>query len=178
MKELIFNYQIAHAWGFSINGLLVLSLLLIYQLKHFLCDFPLQTEYMLGKFKADWGFLKPLSAHAGVHALATFLIALAFNCGGLSLSLALFDFVVHFSMDRLKAGPKYLGRFKPLTSSEYQTAKSVLSSTSGWFGETKKEKAQLRSNKLFWISLGVDQLVHHVTHYAIIAVIVINNILK
>lgn len=32
-------------------------LLVIYQVKHFLADFPLQREYMLRKTDASWGFL-------------------------------------------------------------------------------------------------------------------------
>lgn len=118
------------------------ALLVIYQLKHFICDYPLQNAYMLGKFE-EIGWVKPLLAHTGIHAVATFLIALVFTqMVFLSLSLALFDLVVHFIMDRVKASPKLLGRYDI-------------------------------KDKRFWWSLGFDQMVHHLTHYAIIACIVL-----
>lgn len=145
---------------------IVLLLLLIYQLKHFLCDFPLQSSWMLGKFRADWSFLKPLAAHAGVHATFTLAIAFFFSWrpGNVlfCLGLAVFDFVMHLVMDRIKAGPKYLGRYKALSAREYQ---ELWSSTFG-------EAPQLRHNTYFWWALGFDQMVHHLTHYVIIAALV------
>ncbi len=136
----------------------IFLLLVIYQLKHFMADFPLQGRYMLGKFKDDWSFFLPLSAHCGVHALFTFGIVLAFTTSpSLALLLAAFDFTVHFFMDRIKAGKKYLGRFKALSAKEFGAA---------------SEDAR-RDNTYFWWSLGLDQTVHHLTHYAIIACIVL-----
>jgi hypothetical protein len=52
--------------------------------------------------------------------------------------LAIVDFVVHFTMDRIKAGPRYLGRFSDVSS------------------------------KAFWVSFGFDQMVHHLTHLYIV----------
>lgn len=145
---------------------LIFLLLVIYQLKHYLCDYPLQNAWMLGKFKQGWDFVLPLSAHCGVHALFTFAIAFTFSWrpGNLlfCLGLALFDFVVHFVMDRIKAGPKYLGRYKSLSAKEYQ---ELWASTFG-------QAPQLRHNTYFWWALGFDQMVHHLTHYAIIAALV------
>jgi hypothetical protein len=112
---------------------LVFTLLLIFQAKHFIADYPLQGKYMLGKFKADWSFFLPLLAHAGVHAAFTLAIALYFKPGLWWLSLV--DLVVHFCVDRIKAGPKYLGRFKDM----YEP--------------------------IFWHCLGLDQMAHHLTHY-------------
>lgn len=136
--------------------LFIFTLIFIFQIKHFIADYPLQNAYMLGKFKPDWGFFFPLVAHCGVHALFTLTI-ISFTDVPFSyaVKLALLDFVVHFIMDRLKASPKYLGRFKTLTKDEFPTA-------------TNK---QLLHNKLFWWSLGLDQMVHHLTHYIIIILI-------
>ncbi len=50
-------------------------LLVVFQLKHFMADYPLQNEYMLGKFKAK-GWFAPLALHAGVHSLFTCVIEL------------------------------------------------------------------------------------------------------
>ena len=91
---------------------LVFGLLVAYQLKHFLCDFPLQGAYMLGKFKGGTEWIKPLAAHASVHALGTLLISLCVK-PNLALSLAALDFTAHFVVDRLKAAPTLGGRWKP-----------------------------------------------------------------
>ncbi|MEZ4873201.1 MAG: hypothetical protein R2827_13360 [Bdellovibrionales bacterium] len=56
--------------------------------------------------------------------------------------LFVFDFIVHFGMDRLKSGPRYLGRF----NDHYKAS--------------------------FWWAFGLDQMVHHFTHYFIIYKIV------
>jgi hypothetical protein len=130
---------------------MIYLLLVLYQIKHFVCDYPLQTKYMLGKFKPGYSWILPLTAHSGVHALATFLIALCFKPKA-AVCLALFDFTAHFIMDRIKASPSLLGRFMSLTKDNYATA----------------DAAAIKSNTFFWWSLGLDQGVHHLTHYAII----------
>lgn len=132
---------------------LIFILLVVYQIKHFLADFPLQGPYMLKKFSPGWGFVPPLLAHVAVHASLTYaIVGTVTNNGLLAIQLAAIDAGIHFIMDRLKAGPKYLGQFKALTAGEYQTA-------------TAKAKT---GNTLFWWSLGLDQMVHHLTHYYLI----------
>jgi hypothetical protein len=133
----------------------VFTLLVLFQLKHFLADYPLQTRYMLGKFRDDWGFVPPLFAHVCVHGLMTFAIVAAFK-PPLAAPLMLFDVAVHFAMDRLKAGKKYLGRWKTLTADTAPTA-------------TAKDWWQ---NHFFWWAVGFDQAVHHLTHYVIIYMVV------
>lgn len=115
------------------------ALLLAFQAKHFLADYPLQGRYMLGKFTPGWGFVGPLTAHAAVHASFTGMIA-AFAGASLTLTLSLAggDFAAHFIVDRIKAGPRWLGRFKDMKA------------------------------PAFWWCLGADQMAHHLTHYAII----------
>ena len=115
---------------------LIFTLLVIYQVKHFVADFPLQLHYMLKKVSAEWDFLLPLSMHCGVHATLTFAIVMFYQPA--LWWLALMDFVVHFIMDRIKSGPKYLGRFNDVSKSA------------------------------FWVALGFDQMVHHLTHIYII----------
>ena len=129
----------------------IFTLLIAYQIKHFVADYPLQGEWMLGKFKSGWCFLGPLVAHVCVHGFFTFLIVIMLR-PELALQLASIDMIAHFTMDRIKAAPHYLGRFKPLTANEYSMA---------------TPKAKL-GNKLFWWSIGFDQMVHHLTHYYII----------
>ena len=123
-------------------------LLFLFQLKHFIADYPLQTSYMLGKLnKTNW--ILPLTAHASVHALFTFTIAFVAldslsylpDTVLFSVLLALFDFTIHFTVDRIKASPNLLGRFSP-------------------------------DKPYFWWALGWDQMMHHLTHYIIIAIII------
>jgi len=112
-------------------------LLVVYQIKHLVADYFLQGKYMLGKFK-EHGWGQPLTAHVSVHAVFTFIICLSFGVSLLySVALAALDFVVHFVVDRIKASPNLLGRWKP-------------------------------TEKQFWWALGVDQMMHHLTHYVII----------
>jgi len=118
----------------------VFGLLIIFQVKHFLADFVFQNVYMLRKGSPGWDFVVPLSIHAGVHALTSLPIILYFNPS--LWYLAIFDFVVHFMTDRLKAGPRYLGRFDDLSS------------------------------KAYWIFFGADQMVHHLTHLFLIWMLV------
>lgn len=136
----------------------------LYHIKHFLADFPLQTEYMLGKFKGNFDWVKPLMAHAGVHALFTFIILTVFApwlSWLMIIFLSLLDMTIHFMMDRIKASPGMLGSFTALAKSEYANA-------------TSQEK---KSNKYFWLSLGLDQMIHGLTHELIIFITILMFIL-
>lgn len=115
-------------------------LLVVFQLKHFVADFPLQREYMLKKVSPSWDFVLPLSMHSAVHAALTLAICLYVNPSLWWLAGA--DFVIHFMMDRIKSGPRYLGRFSD------------------------------RSRPGYWNALGFDQMVHHLTHLWIAWVLV------
>lgn len=119
------------------------ALLILFQIKHFVADFPLQGQYMLGKFKSGTEWILPLMAHSSVHAMGTFIISILFVSFNVALSLAVLDFVIHSTMDRIKASPNLLGRFS-------------------------------MDNKYFWWSLGFDQMIHHLTHYVIIFIILWN----
>jgi hypothetical protein len=120
---------------------MIFLLLVLFQVKHFVADYPLQGKYMLKKFSPNWDFFIPLFLHSAVHAAFTLLIAAYFK-PEIAFEVALLDLVVHFTMDRIKAGPKYLGRYKDMY------------------------------DKKFWWSLGLDQSVHHLTHYFIIYLLV------
>ncbi len=152
----------------------LLILLVLFQLKHFLADYPLQRPWMLGKFKEGWGFVPPLLAHVSVHGLLTYLIV-RFWTGDVRMGfcLAALDMTIHFMMDRLKAGPRYMGRWKPLNAEQMARAtkfawKRDIPDLYGPLYVGRFYGAQLRGNTLFWWSLGLDQMVHHLTHYLII----------
>ena len=90
----------------------IFTLLVLFQLKHFICDYPLQTQYMLGKMQAT-NWIKPLASHAAVHALATYIITMYFVGPFTAILFALADFIIHFTVDRIKASPKLGGRWNP-----------------------------------------------------------------
>ncbi len=152
--------------------LTIFLLLVTFQFKHILADYLLQTPYMLQKFKAS-GWTAPLSAHAGVHAGATAIITGVFLALtgvaaplsalsiGAALMLASFDFAVHFTMDRIKAAPGLMGRWKALSPDEYRSA------------QLANNHYALNGNTYFWWALGFDQMIHHFTHYAIILILVL-----
>lgn len=151
---------------------------------------------MLGKFKGGLDWVNPLALHAGVHGVFTFLICLVFLRNSEygfpnAIALAWFDFIAHFVVDRVKASPKMLGRFKSLTKEDFEKNKKELDSYYKYLSlaVSKKDLGSMRtfenvisqakhlfnnqkkSNKYFWWSLGADQMAHHLTHYLIIYLI-------
>lgn len=81
--------------------LLIASLLVVYQLKHFVADYLLQGTYMLGKFKLH-GWERPLFAHASVHGVITLFVASMVVSPDMAAILAVCDMSIHFVVDRLK----------------------------------------------------------------------------
>lgn len=155
-------------------------LLIIFQLKHFIADFPLQTPYMLGKFKAK-GWIAPLACHCGVQSAFTYLIALFAlpkepRFAGYALLLALLDFWIHFTMDRIKASPEMLGRYKVLSANDFGLLNQGLQNAQLGvpYDEARAHlyKRQIKENKYFWWALGLDQMVHHLTDILIVFLIV------
>lgn len=145
-------------------------LLIYFQFKHFFADYPLQTPWMLKKFSKDWSFVGPLSAHCGVHAMFTAL-AVIFSGRLDCWYLPLVDFVAHFVMDRIKASPNLLGRFEALSKKEMKGILSYVP-TLGSDGVKNRFGEQLSSNRWFWYSLGIDQMVHHLTDLFIVWILV------
>lgn len=153
----------------------VFALLVIFQIKHFVADYPLQGKYMLKKFLPGWDFVLPLTAHAGVHALITLVILVLIKSN--MYWLVAVDFVVHFIVDRIKASPKMLGRFKALSAVEFRllftTPPRKLGEGVAFKYVTEAEVAEaIRDNTFFWWALGWDQMMHHLTHYFIIWMLV------
>jgi hypothetical protein len=121
----------------NVNLYDVVALLLVFQTKHYVADYLLQTEYMLGKFEKTY-WLMPLLLHASVHAVFTYNICVSFGVPVIfALLLAFGDLIIHSIIDRIKASPKMFGCFVP-------------------------------SDKEFWWVFGLDQKLHHLTHYVII----------
>lgn len=167
-------------------------LLVVYQLKHFIADYPLQGKFMLRKFLPTPHWILPLAAHAGVHAAFTYVIALCVK-PQVALWLALLDFVAHFVIDRLKASPNLGGRFQALTKKDFAEQGLKVAKLQGYLSlgehiQTSEElhqktpeqrvgelakledewEGRLKSNTYFWWALGADQTAHHLTHYLLI----------
>ena len=79
----------------------VLIIVACLQLKHFVCDGPLQTAAMVQK-KSIYG--APLGIlHSGLHGIGTGLVFLAAGFPALlCLGLAALDFVIHYHVDYTK----------------------------------------------------------------------------
>ena len=93
-------------------------LLILFQIKHFLADFPLQVNYMIFyKTKPGWDFFIPLFFHSLVHSLFTLVITLIFAPSVWWLFLV--DLAIHFTMDRVKSSPTLLGRFNDITKGPF-----------------------------------------------------------
>lgn len=123
------------------NSLLILMALLLF--KHWLADFPWQSQWMV-RNKADWTNRPALLTHCFVHALCSFAVLLPwFACYSpawwskpMSMwGLCAIEGAVHFAVDALKCHPK-LGARWPLP------------------------------HPRFWTMLGLDQLAHHLTYIA------------
>lgn len=104
-------------WARIMELTIIFVLMLIYQVKHYVCDYKLQNTYMLGKMCRD-GWELPLAAHCAVHAVGTFVIAI-FCTGsiGFSICMALFDFATHFVVDKIKVEASR--ELDPKTSAEF-----------------------------------------------------------
>lgn len=148
----------------------VFTLMVIFQFKHLLADYVLQAPaFFIGKFKTDWGFVWPLTVHVLIHAAFTFSIGMWFGAGpGKAAVLALMDASIHFAMDRAKASPRYLGRWKPLNGNEWALARLEIGLPDAAEDLRAKARKRLLSNVLFWQTLGFDQCVHHLTDITVI----------
>lgn len=85
--------------------------MLVLATKHFIADFLLQTTAMAKGKAADRDWLAPLLLHAFAHAALTFLTALVFCPRG--WWIALVEFVLHATLDRLKALAGRRARLEP-----------------------------------------------------------------
>lgn len=113
---------------------LLILLLVLFETKHFVADYLLQSQYMLGKSKPFPQFILPLAFHSYIHAILSYLIVfLTLFDTKLALAIAAIDFITHFIIDRIKADPNLLGRYDP-------------------------------TQRNFWWSLGFDQYLHHLIH--------------
>ena len=122
---------------------IVIVLMVLFVIKHFICDFLFQTPYMLankGTYGHDGGIL-----HAAVHGLGTCVVIVllfavltefSFACIVFGIVLGLLDGVIHYHIDFLKV--KYSNGLTP-------------------------------ADHDFWVLLGADQALHMITYLILIA---------
>lgn len=128
-------------WGHDVSepGAALIAVFLILIVKHFVCDYPLQTRWQLTN-KGTYGHPGGI-VHSAIHACAT---ALAFLVITPTLVVGLLimagEFLIHYHID---------------------WSKENLIKRMGWTAQDGQ----------FWIALGADQLVHHLTYVAIAAVL-------
>lgn len=79
----------------------LVPLYLAFLAKHFVCDYILQTSWMVRGKEAKAGWVLPLAVHAGFHGLGTLLIVIVVAPGLWWLGPV--DMAVHFLVDRTKA---------------------------------------------------------------------------
>lgn len=94
---------------------IIIIFFILIEIKHFVCDYPLQNKYMLGKFKEFPRFIMPLFVHCLVHAIGTYIVLIVLGLSQLWW-LVLVDLITHFVIDRVKADKKLLGRWQPSQS--------------------------------------------------------------
>jgi|SRR5882672_2547571 len=92
----------------------LLLLFLAFQMKHFICDFPLQAHTYLYKNKGTYGHLGGI-IHSGIHLLGSLIVLNIFH---LPIWLALIDFVSHYHIDFIKMKINNAYNLTP-TSSEW-----------------------------------------------------------
>jgi hypothetical protein len=90
------------------------------------------------------------------------------------------DFFAHFVMDRVKASPKLLGRYKVLSATdltkllqEQQHLAKLHQIKAIPDGPYKIELVdrKFKENKYFWWALGFDQMVHHLTDLLVVWIV-------
>lgn len=85
----------------SAGTILLLSSLALFELKHFACDFVLQTAYIV-RHKGIYGHRAGI-IHAGLHALGSVpAILLLTGAPDLIAGIVIAEFLIHYHVDWLK----------------------------------------------------------------------------
>ncbi len=90
----------------------LIALYTLFRVKHFACDFLLQTDWMaLTKGKPGREGYTALFVHTGIHGIGTLLVTVLFAPALWWLGLV--DFVVHSVIDRIKGYYTYSKGWTP-----------------------------------------------------------------
>lgn len=114
----------------------VLGLVCLLQIKHMFADYFLQTPRMLSGRGDYWHMGR--AQHAGVHALGSVLVFLAYGAPlGFIAVIAALEWVVHFNIDWGKARWSEMRKYDPTQAG-------------------------------YWRANGFDQALHHLTYLAMV----------
>ena len=114
------------------------DVILLFMVKHFICDFPLQASPYMYKNKGTYMHMGGL-LHAWIHAVGTCTILSIIGVPTVLYSMCvLIDFIAHYHIDYFKVKVGKIYGLKP--------------DNSEWF----------------WVLLGFDQLLHFLTYYIIV----------
>lgn len=121
----------------------IVIMLALFGIKHFICDFWLQFNYMLSE-KGTYGAMGGIH-HAMFHSLGTLaVLLLVFDLATASVlvavKLALFDGFVHYHID---------------------------------WAKQKLNKGLTPADRKFWFWMGLDQLLHYLTYLFIIGLLIV-----
>lgn len=115
------------------------GLLVGLEIKHFIADYLLQPAWILagkGDMRLPGGY-----AHAGIHAVFSFIVLLVFGTPvGLAVALLVAEFVVHYALDYAKV---YYSRGVQME----------------------------RDARRYWALHGLDQLSHQITYIVMVYVV-------
>lgn len=120
----------------------IIILLTLFQLKHFLADYPLQNSQMVRE-KGEYGE-KGGIYHSLIHSLLTFTVLGVFNylvfpiSYTLALAIAAIEFPIHYHID---------------------------------WGKMQMSKRYTTKDKAFWNWMGFDQLLHQLTYVAFLWIV-------
>ena len=127
-----------------------LILLLIFQVKHYIADYPLQFSSMYENKENKEGWIEPLFLHSLTHAGMTYLIV--------SVYMSFFTYSEELTVGYLV--------FVVLIASAFDMSTHFV--TAMWRAAKRKGP----NTKSFWINLGIDQMVHRVAGVIIVFYIV------
>lgn len=118
----------------------LLAVLVILEVKHFVCDYPLQTVYQVtnkGTYGHPGGII-----HSGLHVLGTstaFLVITPTLAVGAGILIG--EFLLHYHIDWTK-------------------------------DQVMRRNGLTAKDSRFWWTIGVDQMLHHLTYVGIAAILV------
>lgn len=119
----------------------VLSLLILFQIKHFVADYPLQTPAMIrgkGILFNPYGILHSLH-HAGLTLATLGLFSLIHPLAlALAVTIAVAEFFIHYTID---------------------------------YGKMQVGRNLSTDNPRFWWAIGFDQMLHHLTYIGFVWIV-------
>jgi hypothetical protein len=138
----------------------IFVLLLAFEVKQLLCDYPILPDFLLKRFHSNG--IKAFILYSAFHGFITFTICLLLTNAEypLALLMSLLDFAAGFALAMFRSHSSMIARFKPLDLDEFMSA-------------SRKAK---RQHRMYWTFFGLDQAIHHMTHFSIIYILCLQGV--